>query len=68
MDLGLSEQNLHPGDTNWLPVAATGRGAGLDDLQYGTRDERGNRAPSKPLHIAPFWEGRWGEMGHFVIK
>lgn len=40
----------------------------MGDLPYGTRDERGNRAPSKPPQIAPFWEGRWGKMGHFVIK
>ena len=27
----------------------------MDDLAFGTRDKRGNWAPSEPLDIAPFW-------------
>lgn len=40
----------------------------MDDLQYGTRDKRGNWSPNEPLQIAPFWEGRWGKMKHFVVE
>ncbi|MBS8225516.1 sterol desaturase family protein [Vannielia litorea] len=40
----------------------------MDDLQYGTRDKRGNWAPNKSLQIAPFWQGRWGKMGHFLVE
>ncbi|MEY4754294.1 MAG: hypothetical protein RJA44_1969 [Pseudomonadota bacterium] len=27
----------------------------MDDLQYGTRNKRGDWAPSQPLELAPFW-------------
>lgn len=40
----------------------------MDDLKFGTRDKRGNWAPNAPLNIAPFWEGRWGQMKHFVVE
>ena len=40
----------------------------MDDTSIGTRDKRGNWTPNKPLQIAPFWEGRWGKMAHFVIE
>ena len=39
----------------------------MDDLKYGTRDKRGNWAPNRKLTIAPFWEGRFGQMGRFLI-
>jgi len=38
----------------------------MDDLQYGTRDKRGNWTPTRTLEIAPFWRGKWNEMGHFL--
>ena len=38
----------------------------MDDLQYGTRDKRGNWAPDATLEIAPFWRGKWDQMGHFL--
>ncbi|MGU7772746.1 sterol desaturase family protein [Burkholderia sp. MR1-5-21] len=28
----------------------------MDDLQFGTRNKRGDWAPSQPLGLAPFWE------------
>ncbi len=40
----------------------------MDDLHYGTRDKRGNWSPNEALQIAPFWEGRWRQMSHFVIE
>lgn len=40
----------------------------MDDLKYGTRDKRGNWSPSNPLLVAPFWEGRWDQMKHFVVE
>lgn len=39
----------------------------MDDMQYGTRDKRGNWAPTKPLEIAPFWLGKFNKMGRFLI-
>ena len=39
----------------------------MDDLQYGTRDKRGNWTPTRTLEIAPFWRGKWNEMGHREI-
>jgi sterol desaturase/sphingolipid hydroxylase (fatty acid hydroxylase superfamily) len=39
----------------------------VDDLTYGTRDKRGNWAPSSRLTIPPFWEGRWSQMGRFLF-
>lgn len=39
----------------------------MDDLKVGTRDKRGNWTPSRRLQIAPFWEGRWGQMGRYLI-
>ena len=38
----------------------------MDDLQYGTRDKRGNWTPTRTLEIAPFWRGKWNEMGRFL--
>lgn len=40
----------------------------MDDLQYGTKDKRGNWSPKNPLQIAPFWEGKWDQMKHFVVE
>ena len=40
----------------------------MDDLEYGTRDKRGNWTPKNPLQIAPFWEGKWGQMKHFLVE
>jgi sterol desaturase/sphingolipid hydroxylase (fatty acid hydroxylase superfamily) len=39
----------------------------MDDLQYGTRDKRGNWAPNSPLEIAPYWTGQWSKIGQFLI-
>jgi sterol desaturase/sphingolipid hydroxylase (fatty acid hydroxylase superfamily) len=39
----------------------------MDDLKFGTRDKRGNWTPNRRLTIAPFWEGRFGQMGRFLI-
>ena len=39
----------------------------MDDLQFGTRDKRGNWAPSAPLEIAPFWTGKFGILGRWLI-
>ena len=39
----------------------------MDDLKFGTRDKRGNWSPNEPLQVAPFWDGRWGEMGRFIV-
>ncbi len=39
----------------------------MDDLQYGARDMRGNWTPSRRLEIAPFWEGRFGRLGRFLV-
>ena len=30
----------------------------MDDLEYGTRDKRGNWTPNATLEIAPFWTGQ----------
>ena len=35
--------------------------------EFGTRDKRGNWTPYRRLAIAPFWEGRFGQMGRFLI-
>ena len=39
----------------------------MDDLQFGTRDKRGNWAPAKPLEIAPFWLGKWSALGRWLV-
>ncbi|MBW4985575.1 sterol desaturase family protein [Mameliella sp. CS4] len=39
----------------------------MDDLQYGTRDKRGNWTPNTPLEIAPFWLGKFNRMGTFLV-
>ncbi len=39
----------------------------MDDLQYGTRDKRGNWTPNRLPEIAPFWEGKFNQMGRFLI-
>lgn len=39
----------------------------MDDLQYGTRDKRGNWTPNAHLEIAPFWTGRFRQMGQFLV-
>ncbi len=31
----------------------------MDDLQYGTRDKRGNWAPNAPNQVAPIWRFPW---------
>ena len=28
----------------------------MDDLQFGTRDKRGNWSPKDPAEVAPIWE------------
>jgi len=38
----------------------------MDDLEYGTRDKRGNWTPNATLEIAPFWIGKWAQLGHFL--
>lgn len=38
----------------------------MDDLEYGSRDKRGNWVPDATLEIAPFWTGKWSRMGHFL--
>ena len=38
----------------------------MDDLEFGTRDRRGNWAPDKTLEVAPFWDGKFGQMGTFI--
>ncbi|MCT4579111.1 sterol desaturase family protein [Donghicola sp.] len=40
----------------------------MDDLQFGTRDKRGNWAPSKTLEIAPFWTGKFSKLGSFALS
>ena len=39
----------------------------MDDLRYGTRDKRGNWSPNQALDIAPFWRGKFGELGPWLI-
>ncbi|MDE0307156.1 MAG: sterol desaturase family protein [Albidovulum sp.] len=39
----------------------------MDDLQYGTRDKRGNWTPSSRLEIAPFWLGKFNRLGRFLV-
>jgi sterol desaturase/sphingolipid hydroxylase (fatty acid hydroxylase superfamily) len=39
----------------------------MDDLKFGSRDKRGNWTPAKPLEIAPFWLGKWGAMGRWLL-
>ena len=39
----------------------------MDDLQYGTRDKRGNWAPNAPLEIAPFWTGKFSHLGKWLV-
>lgn len=38
----------------------------MDDTNYGTRDKRGNWTPNERLEIAPFWLGKWKQMGRFA--
>ena len=39
----------------------------MDDLQFGTRDKRGNWTPNARLEIAPFWTGRFENLGRWLI-
>ena len=39
----------------------------MDDLKYGARDKRGNWAPNAPLEIAPFWTGKFSNLGKWLI-
>ena len=39
----------------------------MDDALHGTRDKRGNWTPNRRLEIAPFWDGRFGRMGQFLV-
>ena len=39
----------------------------MDDLEYGTRDKRGNWNPRDALAIAPFWTGDFGKIGRWLI-
>jgi sterol desaturase/sphingolipid hydroxylase (fatty acid hydroxylase superfamily) len=39
----------------------------MDDLKYGTRDKRGNWAPRNPLEVAPFWTGKFGQLGRWLV-
>lgn len=38
----------------------------MDDLDFGTRDKRGNWTPNAALEVAPFWSGKWRETGLFL--
>lgn len=38
----------------------------MDDLQFGTRNKRGDFAPAKLLEIAPFWTGQWAKLGGWL--
>lgn len=40
----------------------------MDDTKFGARDKRGNWTPNETLEIAPFWRGKFGEMGKFLIS
>lgn len=39
----------------------------MDDLKFGTRDKRGDWAPSAPLQVAPFWVGQFNNLGRWLI-
>lgn len=39
----------------------------MDDLRYGTRDKRGNWSPNEPLDVAPFWTGKFRQVGQWLI-
>lgn len=39
----------------------------VDDLRFGTRTKRGDWAPNDALQVAPFWTGRFDQLGRFVI-
>lgn len=39
----------------------------MDDLEFGTRDKRGNWKPNERLEIAPFWTGKFNQLGSFLI-
>lgn len=39
----------------------------MDDLKFGSRDKRGNWAPSERLEIAPFWRGKFSDLGHWLF-
>ena len=41
-------------------------GGKMDDLQFGTRNKRGDFTPSKLLEIAPFWTGQWAKLGAWL--
>ena len=34
----------------------------MDDLQYGTRDKRGNWSPNEPLHVGPLLDTPWSPI------
>lgn len=40
----------------------------MDDLLTGTRNKRGDWKPNEPKQIAPFWRGKFNEMGHFLVE
>ncbi len=40
----------------------------MDDTLYGTRDRRGNWKPDKTIEIAPFWSGKWRQIGRFFVN
>ena len=40
----------------------------MDDLKFGTRDKRGNWSPNEALQIAPFWRGKFGELGGWLVS
>ncbi len=39
----------------------------MDDLLYGTRNKRGDWVPNGALEIAPFWTGKFGHLGRWLI-
>jgi hypothetical protein len=39
----------------------------MDDLKFGTRDKRGSWTPCRRRQIAPLWDGKWGQMGRYLI-
>lgn len=43
-------------------------GSNMNDLEFGTRDKRGNWTPSKTLQLAPFWTGNWSGLKQFALE
>lgn len=39
----------------------------MDDLQYGTRNKRGDFKPDGQLDIAPFWTGKFAKVPKWIV-